>query len=316
VNTKLKTTVLSTAVTLALGLSDVATAGGSNISEVLDSVKDKVTGKVVNSTESLVNESLNEYANQFGEGNTEISVYDIEKSDPSYSITTVQPLIQTDDKAETLFFQGSVYSFKNHGQKRPTINLGIGKRWLSDDKSEITGINLFYDFETKSKHSRASLGAEYKRSVFEANANAYWGLSDKKNVTVNGTAEDEKVLDGYDVNAKGQVPYLPWMKVTGTHYKWKRNSKDDIEGGTYGIEAKLNSVTTLELGIQDDNAMEKSNFARLTYKFGPAAKSTNFKVDTVAFRDGTDMTDHLLDKVKRQNKIITSRGVTMVVVKR
>ena len=62
--------------------------------------------------------------------------------------------------------------------------------------------------------------------------------------------------------------------------------------------------------------MDKSDFVKLTYKFGSESKSTNFNVDTTAYRDGADMTDHLLDKVKRQNKIITSRGVTMVVVKR
>jgi adhesin/invasin len=309
-NNPIKTTVLSAGVTLALGLSFSANAQTAN--QVVDILKNKA----VNATESVLNGSLNDFANQFGEGNTEISISDIENGDAEYSIVTVQPLAQTKDKAETVFFQGSVYSFKNHGQKRPTINLGIGKRWLSDDKSEITGINLFYDYETKSKHSRASLGAEYKRSAFEANANAYWGLSDKKSVVVNGVAADEEVLDGYDVNAKGQVPYLPWMKVTGTHYNWKRDTKADIKGNKYGIEAKLNSLTTLELGVQNDNDMNKSNFATLTYKFGPAAKSTNFNVDTTAYRDGADMTDHLLDKVKRQNKIITSRGVTMIVVKR
>jgi adhesin/invasin len=307
---KIKTTALSAAVTLALGLSFVANA--QTASEVVNSLKNKA----VNATESLLNGSLNDFANQFGEGNTEISVYDIEGGNPEYSIVTVQPITQTEDKSETVFFQGSVYSFKNHGQKRPTLNLGVGKRWLSEDKSEITGINLFYDFESKSKHSRASLGAEYKRSAFEANANAYWGVSSKKSVTIDGVAEDEEVLDGYDVNAKGQVPYLPWAKITGTHYKWKRDTKDDIEGGTVGIELKLNSATTLEAGFQDDNAMDKSDFVKLTYKFGTDGKSTNFTADSVAFRDGADMTDHLLDKVKRKNKIITSRGVTMRVVKR
>lgn len=307
---KIKTTALSAAVTLALGLSFVANA--QTAGEVVNSLKNKA----VNATESLLNGSLNDFANQFGEGNTEISVYDVEGGDAEYSIVTVQPLSQTEDKLETVFFQGSVYSFKNHGQKRPTLNLGVGKRWLSEDKSEITGINLFYDFESKSKHSRASLGAEYKHSAFEANANAYWGVSSKKSVTINGVAENEEVLDGYDVNVKGQVPYLPWAKVTGTHYKWRRDTKDDIEGGTVGIELKLNSATTLEAGFQDDNAMDKSDFVKLTYKFGTDNKSTNFTADSVAFRDGADMTDHLLDKVKRQNKIITSRGVTMRVVKR
>ncbi len=309
-NNKIKTTVLSAAATLALGLPFVANA--QTAGEVVNSLKNKA----VNATESLLNGSLNDFANQFGEGNTEISVYDVEGGNAEYSVVTVQPLSQTEDKSETVFFQGSVYSFKNHGQKRPTLNLGVGKRWLSEDKSEITGINLFYDFESKSKHSRASLGAEYKRSAFEANANAYWGVSSKKGVTINGVAEDEEVLDGYDVNVKGQVPYLPWAKVTGTHYKWKRNTKDDIKGGTVGVELKLNSATTLVAGFQDDNATDKSDFVKLTYKFGTDNKSTNFTPDSVAFRDGADMTGHLLDKVKRKNKIITSRGVTMTVVKR
>ena len=309
-NKKLKTTALSAAVTITLGLS--STVSAQTAGEVVNSLKNKA----VDATESLLNGSLNDFANQFGEGNTEISVYDIEGGDAEYSVVTVQPLTQTDDKSETVFFQGSVYSFKNHGQKRPTINLGVGKRWLSDDKAEITGVNLFYDYETKSKHSRASLGAEYKRSAFEANANAYWGVSNKKSVTVDGVAEDEEVLDGYDVNVKGQVPYLPWAKITGTHYKWKRDTKDDIEGGTVGVELKLNSSTTLEAGFQDDNSMEKSDFVKLTYKFGTDNKATNFTADSVAFRDGVDMTDHLMDKVKRKNKIITSRGVTMRVVKR
>lgn len=307
---KLKTISLSAIITTAFGLSMGANA--QTTGEVINSLKNKA----VHTTESFINESLNDFANQFGEGNTEISVYGIEDGDTEYSITTVQPLIQTEEKVETVFFQGSVHSFKSHGQKRPTINLGIGKRWLSDDKSEIAGVNLFYDFESKSKHSRASLGAEYKRSTFEANANAYYGISSKKSVTVDGVTEDEEVLDGYDVNAKGQVPYLPWAKITGTHYKWKRNTKDDIKGNTVGVELKLNSATTLEVGFQDDNAMDKSDFVKLTYKFGPDSKSTNLTADSVAFRDGADMTDHLLDKVKRKNKIITSRGVTMTVVKR
>ena len=306
----IKTTLVSALLTTTIGLS--MSVNAQTASEVANSLKNTA----VSATETFVNESLNDFANQFGEGNTEISVSNIEDGDAEYSITTVQPLTQTEDKSETMFFHGSVHSFKNHSQKRPTINLGVGKRWLSDDKAQITGINLFYDYETKSKHSRASLGAEYKRSAFEANANSYWGISNKKGVIVNGVTEDEEVLDGYDVNAKGQVPYLPWAKITGTHYKWKRDTKDDIEGGTVGVELKLNSATTLEMGFQDDNAMNKSDFVKLTYKFGSESKSTNFNVDTTAYRDGTDMTEHLLDKVKRQNKIITSRGVTMTVVKR
>ena len=99
-NKTIKTTALSTSVTIVLGLSIGANA--QTASEVVNSIKNKA----VDATESFVNGSLNDFANQFGKGNTEISVYDIEDGDAEYSIVTVQPLIQTEDKSETVFFSG------------------------------------------------------------------------------------------------------------------------------------------------------------------------------------------------------------------
>ncbi len=279
-------------------------------------IADEIVSKAYGLFESEFNSSLNTFANKYGSGQTDISVIKLKDGDTNYSITTVQPLSQTEDKSKTLFFQGSVYSFKNHDQKRPTINLGIGQRWLSPNKSTITGVNVFVDYETKSQHSRASLGGEYKRSAFEANTNVYWGLSSKRSVTVNGVAENEEVLDGWDVIVKGQVPYIPWASFTATHYKWNRDTKANIEGGKAGVEIALNSASTLEAGIQDDNDMNNSVYVELTYTFGVENKPTDFSIDSVAFRNNDDMTSHLLDKVERQNKIITSRGITMTVVKR
>ena len=283
--------------------------------EGLKSTASTILDKTFSLVQSTINSTLNIFADRYdGDGNTEISIAD--NGGTNFGMTTVQPISQTVDKSDTLFFQGSLHSFENHGQTRPTINLGVGKRWLSPDKTTITGANFFYDHEFKSNHSRASIGGEYKNSAFETNANSYWGLSSKKNVTVNGNTLQEEVLDGWDINVKGQVPYYPWAKVTSNYYKWYKSSGADIKGGKTGLELQLNSAMTLKVGIQNDNEMSSSSFFELNYQLGVDNKPTSFARDSVAFRGGLDMTEHLLDKVERQNKIITSRGATMTVVRR
>ena len=292
-------------------------AFNTSSAEGLKSTASTILDKTFNLVQSTINTTLNIFADRYdGDGNTEISIADNDGT--SFGVTTVQPISQTVDKSDTLFFQGSLHSFKNHGQTRPTINLGVGKRWLSPDKTTITGANFFYDHEFKSNHSRASIGGEYKNSAFETNANSYWGLSSKRGVTINGNTIQEEVLDGWDVNVKGQVPYYPWAKITSNYYKWDKSSGSDINGGKLGVELQLNSALTLNAGIQDDNEMSSSSFFELNYQLGVDNKPTSFARDSVAFRGGQDMTEHLLDKVERQNKIITSRGTaaTMTVVRR
>jgi len=292
-------------------------AFNTSSAEGLKSTASTILDKTFNLVQSTINTTLNIFADRYdGDGNTEISIADNDGT--SFGVTTVQPISQTVDKSDTLFFQGSLHSFKNHGQTRPTINLGVGKRWLSPDKTTITGANFFYDHEFKSNHSRASIGGEYKNSAFETNANSYWGLSSKRGVTINGNTIQEEVLDGWDINVKGQVPYYPWAKITSNYYKWDKSSGSDIKGGKVGVELQLNSALTLNAGIQDDNEMSSISFFELEYQLGVDNKPTSFARDSVAFRGGQDMTEHLLDKVERQNKIITSRGTTatMTVVRR
>ncbi|MDC0430119.1 inverse autotransporter beta domain-containing protein [Candidatus Thioglobus sp.] len=151
-----------------------------------EQISSKVINKAVSETEGFINTQANKLANSFGNGNTEISISNIESGNPSYSIKTIQPLTtpNPDDK-ELVFIQGSVASDQNTADtRRSTINLGVGKRILVEDNKAIIGANAFVDYETSSKHKRASLGLEYKRSNFSAGANKYWGLSDK--VTING----------------------------------------------------------------------------------------------------------------------------------
>jgi adhesin/invasin len=298
---KIRTTALSAAVTLALGLSLGVNA--QTASEVVNSLKNKA----VDATESLLNGSLNDFANQFGEGNTEISIRKIQDGETDYSIITTQPLAPLSEDGARLFWQGSLGSYDQNGDRRTTVNLGLGKRWLSEDEKFFTGINSFYDYEFSAKHKRMSLGGEYKRSNAELSVNKYWAISDKH--SVDGT--DEEALDGYDAVFKGQLPYLPWANLVAKKYHWDRTNQDDVDGDYFGVEAYLASDTKLEIGKQDDNYMARETYAKLTHSFGSNsdhASLSDSAIATVAYQDGENMKNKMLTKVERSNKIIVEFG--------
>jgi len=298
---KIKTTALSAAVTIAIGLS--FTANAQTASAVVNSLKNKA----VDATESLINKSLNDFANKFGEGNTEISIRKVKGDESDISIVTTQPITPLADDNTRLFWQGSLGSYDQSGDRRTTLNIGLGNRWLLDDEKAIAGINLFYDYEFSSKHKRASIGGEYRRSNVELNVNKYLALSDKQSVS--GT--DEEALDGYDAIFKGQLPYLPWANLVAKKYRWDRTNQADVDGSYYGVEAYLTPNAKLEIGKQDDNYMNPENYGKLTYVFGPDgdhASLSDSVIATVAYQDGENMKNKMLTKVERSNKIIVEFG--------
>jgi len=268
---------------------------------------EQLKNKVVHEVESLLNSSANQAANTFGEGKTEISIRNIEHEESDWEIITTQPLTELGNDNSAAFWQGSLGSYDQSGDRRTTLNLGLGKRWLLDNNRSILGINSFVDYEHESEHSRASLGAEYRRTNFELHANNYWALSNTK--SVGGT--NEEALDGYDLIARGQMPFLPWMKIYAKGYRWNRNNQNDVKGDYYGLEMQLAPGLKLEVGQQDDNYMVESDYGKLTYTYPP--KKTEVAlfekvIDDVAWRNGADMKEKMLDKVERTNKIVVEFG--------
>jgi hypothetical protein len=298
---KIKKIAISAMLTTAIGLSMGVNA--ETASEVVNSLKNKA----VDATESFVNKSLNDFANQFGEGNTEISIRRIKGDESDYSIVTTQPI--TDDKR--VFWQGSLGSYDQSGDRRTTLNIGLGSRWLLDDEKAIAGVNLFYDYEFGSLHKRLSIGGEYKRSNVELNVNKYLALTDKQSVS--GT--DEEALDGYDAFFKGQLPYLPWATLVAKKYRWERTNQANVVGSYYGVEAYLTPKAKLEVGKQDDNYMDPETYGKLTYVFGPNGDHASLfdsAITTIAYQDGESMKNKMLTKVERSNKIIVEfGGITM-----
>jgi len=277
-------------------------ASASVSAEVLEQVKSSIVNKV----EDSANGFANSLVSGFSEGNTEVSIRNIEHGSPDWSLITTQPIGDLGDEGVN-FWQGSIGSYDQNDDRRTTVNLGLGKRWLIDNKSAIVGLNGFVDYELDSDHMRASIGAEYIKSAFDLHANYYNALSGTK--SVNGVEED--ALDGYDLIAKGVAPYLPWAKVVLKKYEWDRSSLADVDGESYGFEIALMPSLKLEYGWQDDNYMDKSEYGKLTLIYPPKNSGKTLIdgfVDTVAWRSNVDMTERLLDKVERSNKIVVEFG--------
>ncbi|HIJ26877.1 MAG: hypothetical protein HON68_09360 [Gammaproteobacteria bacterium] len=285
---------------------------GSVIAGGIDDLKTFTKDQVVNRVEISANQIVNEFADHFGEGETEISVKGIHNGNPEYSITTIQPLMQSEDRSDNLLIQGGLHSSETTpNDRRTTLNLGLVKRYMLDDNRAIAGGNLFIDREMDSDQMRASIGGEYHRSNFGFDANLYKVLgSHTKNV--NGT--DEKAQDGFDLNVEGQAPYLLWARIKSTYYKWQGIDSGDINGHTLGVEIGLHPAVMLELGTEDSNTMNRANYGQLTIKFPiEGRKHTHHFVDTVAWREGRDMQDQLMQIVSRNNKIVVESSASSVI---
>lgn len=293
---KFKTVFLVALLSLPLNTTAV------DADQAVEQIKSQLTNKAIDTTEGYIGGRLNEFFNSFGEGKTSISIEGIESKKPNYSIDTIQPLGEFNSEIYKLtFVQGSVFSSENEGNRRNTLNLGLGQRYLIEQNRAIAGINLFVDYEGTSKHKRSSLGLEYQRSNFGLTANAYYPLSDKK---VIGDYTEEP-LAGHDISLSGQMPYAPWATIKGKHYYWNQKVGDNISGNELGVEVELSPSTSIEFGQQDDNTSNKQSYAKLSIKlpFDDNEKATNFALDDKPFRAATMMNLTNLEMVERSKKI-------------
>ncbi|VVH51235.1 hypothetical protein BPUTSESOX_2395 [uncultured Gammaproteobacteria bacterium] len=288
----------------------VRNALGSTNSDNADQLGNKITtgisnqikNQAVNKTEGLINSKANKLLNKFGAGRSEVSIGGISSKKLSYNIDTIQPLSEFNSKIKALtFIQGSLFNAENEGSRRNTLNLGLGHRMLVEDDRAIVGINIFTDYEANSKHKRASLGLEYQRSNFSLTANKYHPLSNK--VVIGDYTEE--ALSGHDIKVTGQIPYIPWAKIKGTHYYWDQSTGGSINGSILGVEIQLSPSSSIEFGQEDSNTMEHSGYARLnlSFPFNTNEKMTNFAFDKKAFRNSTKMDLTLLEMVERSQQI-------------
>ena len=248
-----------------------------------------------------------------GEGETKVQLDMGEDYKPEFSIVTVRP-ISKHHSVDATFVQLQLNEQKIRGKGRLSSNIGIGYRKLSENKDSITGANVFLDYDEKG-NARASIGLELKSSSFDILANYYAAISGGKTVG----DYTERTLDGVDVTAVGQIPYLPWANLVASHYEWKaeKNSKDS-KGDKISLEMQLTPNLVAEVGYDNNNISGTSNFAKIMFVF-PArettpAASTDF-LSEKPFVQG-DLSLDLLSIVRRSNKqIIESEGTGVVMAR-
>ena len=231
-----------------------------------------------------------------GEGDTEVSIDLRENSKPDYSILAVREIEQTEKG--NLFTQFSLFNTEKNNDERIVGNLGIGQRFLSEDKTLMSGLNSFIDVDDAG-NLRTSIGIEARSAVVEFAYNQYFGISN---------AKDEKVLDGYDLRLASQIPHLHWADIFINTYEWEGKDRDDIKGTKLGSELLLTPNINLELAYDDKDkkGLEDEWYAHIEFVHPPRSGSSlqDGFINSSTWKKEKDMTGELLTKVKRNNKIM------------
>lgn len=231
----------------------------------------------------------------------------------SQSILTVQPLYQSAGKVDTVFMQGSVFRYSMYGEYRITANLGVGYRRLLAENKVMVGVNAFVDNEFTHNHRRDSFGGEIKWGPLDFGTNLYRVLTGERLVG----DSIEQGLNGWDAEIGSQIPYVPWARAFVQHYYWQKHvAAQNVQGNRYSVDLALHPNLTLEVGRSDDNFEDLDNkhqdylllrfhlasLSRPTLTTGPVVSDQVF--------EARDLSDHTLDKVRRENRIIVERRTT------
>ncbi len=229
---------------------------------------------------------------------------------PTYSILTVQPLYQDAGKQNTLFVQVSQLRYDMIDKYRDTTNIGLGYRRLLLENQMLVGINSFFDHEWTYGHNRYSVGGELKWAMLDFNTNLYRAITGYKTIDA-ATSTTERAMSGYDVELRSQIPFVPWMRVGATYYRWKSDLTDDTKGWRYSADADLTQNLSIEAGWMNDNVNPKGAYAKFVLRLArtdrPVMLSDKF-VSKQVFEQ-RDMRTYTLDKVRRENRIMVERQI-------
>ena len=255
----------------------------------------KIKDKFFSSIESFLDSNFED---------TDFSIKSKEGNKPEIGILTFKPLNDSDDGLT--FFQGSLFT---HDGDRETINLGLGKRVFSDDKSFMYGLNVFYDHELDYNHQRGSIGGEIKSSILELNTNHYFAISDE---TTGKNNVKEEVADGYDLELGAHVPYIPSAKIFAKIFEYEIPGGSDFEGMEYSSKIGIpNSGLNIEVGFKDfgNASYDDQWFVNFTFNSNKINENMNFISDEAFER--ISMEDKKYDKVRRENLIVKSKAFSV-----
>ena len=249
------------------------------------------------SSANEMSKKISEYVSGFipGEGDTEVSLDIRENYKPDFSFLAVREVKKTLNG--NIFTQFSLTSTERNNDGRLVGNIGLGKRFLNDNKTLMTGYNSFFDYD-QSGNKRVSLGYEAESAVLEFGANYYKRIQDG----------DENVMSGYDLRLASQIPHLHWADIFVDTYSWDKRNRFDIKGTKIGSEMLLSPNTILELAYDNKNktSLEDEWYAKIQFIHPPRSGYSlqDGFFNKTKWKDQKDMSGELLTKVKRNNKIM------------
>ena len=264
-------------------LIQIATLGHADTAnDIINRVSDKIS--------SIVSETLG--------GDTEFSLEFPENGEVNLELLKFKELDSSEN--QNSFSQFSLHTQEVNDDTRFILNLGYGQRYISSDKSMITGMNAFIDYDTEG-HARTSLGVEAKAPILELTGNYYLGLSGAE--TIDGTKE--KVLDGYELNLSSQLPFMPWTRINVQNYDFEKDKASENTGGNLvSLEMNLSPSIQFEASRNfiDTTGVDDENSFKIMY-YNPPRNKTSLQdgfLSASAFEKG-DVETKMKDKVKRRN---------------
>ena len=293
--------------------SSAVVAGGLERDDAVGSLTDTIMSPAIDAASNKLESSALKF---LPEGSTaEIVFNTIDEGsggEPYGYAVFVIPISQT--KNSLLFNQSQINRYTVLNSSRVAANLGVGFRQLSDDESYFIGTNLFFDLDGEA-NKRASLGLEFHSSIIGANANLYRSLGSSSNLVDGNT---EHVLDGYDINIVGQMPFMPWAEIVYTDYRWEAEiASQDSEGYKFAGEFWLTDYVRLEIGVDDNKVSNRNEFAGLSFSY-PSRKRPSLNdgfFTSKAFPEVSVMED-LNMKVRRNNRLVIETEGSGVVIAR
>lgn len=234
-----------------------------------------------------------------GGGLTEFSI-DIPEDDVEIQYLNFKELSK-DDLSNT-FSQLSINTQEINDDTRYILNYGYGKRYLDENKSLMTGMNAFVDYELEG-HARASLGLEAKAANLDFTANYYLALTNTE--TINGTKE--RVLDGHELNLASQLPFMPWAKINYQNYDFKKDkAAENMGGNIVSLEMSLSPSIQFEASRNFISASgyEDEDTYRIVYYNPPRNKSSmQDGLFSSNIFEKENIENKMIDKVRRRNNL-------------
>ena len=231
-------------------------------------------------------------------GDTEFSLEFPENDEVELELLKFKELDSSEN--QNSFSQFSLHTQEVNDDTRFILNLGYGQRYISSDKSMITGMNAFIDYDTEG-HARTSLGVEAKAPILELTGNYYLGLTGAE--TIDGTKE--KVLDGYELNLSSQLPFMPWTRIHVQNYDFEKDKASENTGGNLvSLEMNLSPSIQFEASRNfiDTTGVDDENSFKIMY-YNPPRNKTSLQdgfLSASAFEKG-DVEIKMKDKVRRRN---------------